>query len=290
MQGKVRDWLKKRQVILQFSLLLLISLIIVFVSRPFYRNEMTGAGFYITTLFDRAASESGEKVEVIGDQLLSRKQMKKKIQLLEEKVESLEQLIASSADKDNRVFLNNKNNADLNLINQNEDYLSFNAVSADIMARNPDPFSDSLIISAGSYKNIKNNQAVVAVTDNQVALVGRIVLVTPWSASIRPIYHSRSSIGSRLKKERYEGILKGQGDPSRPLDLSYLNKNAQKILNSGDVVITSGLSSIYPAGIDIGRISTIKRNILGPVLDLEVIPLVNFDKLETVYVLTEKSE
>ena len=52
-----------------------------------------------------------------------------------------------------------------------------------------------------------------------------------------------------------------------------------------DKLITAGVGGIYPKGIKVGMITDITKENFGMTLSIEVIPSVDFDKLEEVLVL-----
>lgn len=53
----------------------------------------------------------------------------------------------------------------------------------------------------------------------------------------------------------------------------------------GDKLITAGVGGIYPKGIKVGMITNITKENFGMTLSVEVVPSVDFDKLEEVLVL-----
>jgi len=53
----------------------------------------------------------------------------------------------------------------------------------------------------------------------------------------------------------------------------------------GDKLITAGVGGIYPKGIKVGMITDVTKENFGMTLSIEVIPSVDFDKLEEVLVL-----
>jgi rod shape-determining protein MreC len=53
----------------------------------------------------------------------------------------------------------------------------------------------------------------------------------------------------------------------------------------GDKLITAGVGGIYPKGVKVGMITDITKENFGMTLSIEVIPSVDFDKLEEVLVL-----
>jgi rod shape-determining protein MreC len=54
----------------------------------------------------------------------------------------------------------------------------------------------------------------------------------------------------------------------------------------GDKLITAGVGGIYPKGLKVGMITDITKENFGMTLSIEVVPSVDFDKLEEVLVLT----
>jgi cell shape-determining protein MreC len=89
-----------------------------------------------------------------------------------------------------------------------------------------------------------------------------------------------------------EGIV---GHPATGSDVLILDgvKVDQKV-RVGDSIITSGwrrpdLSSLYPARISIGQISSFSRTDVDPTIQIQVQPTVDFSSLEAVVVLIPKN-
>lgn len=57
----------------------------------------------------------------------------------------------------------------------------------------------------------------------------------------------------------------------------------------GDKLITAGVGGIYPKGVKVGMITDISKENFGMTLSIEVVPSVDFDKLEEVLVLIPAS-
>ena len=72
--------------------------------------------------------------------------------------------------------------------------------------------------------------------------------------------------------------------------LKYVKKRARTEIRYGDLLITSGMSSIYPEGIYIGRVRTIGAKEYESTLALTVEPIIDFSKLEYVFVLRQENE
>jgi rod shape-determining protein MreC len=70
--------------------------------------------------------------------------------------------------------------------------------------------------------------------------------------------------------------------------LKYITKNEP--IEVGDKLITAGVGGIYPKGIKVGMITDISKENFGMTLSIEVIPSVDFHKLEEVLVLIPSEE
>jgi len=275
---KIKEWLYKKRSSLQFLFLLLLSLIMIFASREYYRKEFVGFTFYITSIFQRVADSSETTAEKWGGNLLSRKELIKKNRELEEKNNELNLTLVEFSTIENQLFL-------LKQKCKNEKIIKQKSIATELMAQSADPFGDSLIINRGSIAGVKKDAPVIAIQDNKISLVGKISTVTPYSASIRPLYHSQIQIGARLKELRYEGIVKGSGSSHNELKMFYVDEKAGNRIKVQDSVITSGLSSIYPPGIIIGKVIKMEEDLESPSLNLLIKPETDFSRLETLFVL-----
>jgi rod shape-determining protein MreC len=70
--------------------------------------------------------------------------------------------------------------------------------------------------------------------------------------------------------------------------LKYVTRNEP--VEVGDKLITAGVGGIYPRGIKVGMITDITKENFGMTLSIEVMPSVEFDKLEEVLVLIDPND
>ncbi len=165
------------------------------------------------------------------------------------------------------------------------DTLKYSYIPAEVIARDPiNPFQ-GIIINRGNVHGIEKGQTVVAFHEGKEGLVGRIVMVGPLSAQIMPITDHDSFIAARLLTSRYQGLVRGLRDDSEVLGLDYVKKRARRDIQYGDLIVTSGLNSIFPKDIYIGKLITINSKDWETSLTLELEPIVDFSKLEYVYIL-----
>ena len=152
--------------------------------------------------------------------------------------------------------------------------------AAAIIARSANNWSKTLIINVGESDGIQRGMPVIT----PYGLVGRINSVSLNSSQVSLITDREMAIGVILQRSREtNGIVEGTGDSNQ---LRMNNIPYYSSVEKNDRVITSGLSSTYPKGIDVGIIERVNAEPSGLLLSAEVKPTVNFDRLEEVLVIT----
>jgi rod shape-determining protein MreC len=167
---------------------------------------------------------------------------------------------------------------------------SHSLVAARIVAKDPGNLYSTFILDKGAAHGIRKNQAVIAYQDGLEGLVGRIIEVSRSSCLVIPIFDSASYIGVRMDRSRYEGLAIGSGSDELPLVVQYVKKRARDEIQFGDLVITSGLQSLYPAGIKVGRVSKLRILDYLASMELEIEPIIDFSRLEFVFVISQNNE
>lgn len=158
--------------------------------------------------------------------------------------------------------------------------------SAEIIAQDPGNIFTTFVVNKGSIHGIERNMPVLAFQDGFQGLVGKISELSTYTSKITLIIDDLSYVAARLLESRYDGLINGNGSRHGNMIMNYVSKNAYKTITEGDLVISSGLQSLYPNGIYIGRIRDIKIPEWQTSLVLEIEPVIDFSKLEHVLILT----
>ena len=82
-------------------------------------------------------------------------------------------------------------------------------------------------------------------------------------------------------ESRSQGVIAGEGSPK--LKMSYLELDGGARVE--EMVLTSGMTGLFPKGIKIGKITEIQRESDSLHLEAEVEPFVRLSKLEEVLCL-----
>ncbi|MFN2150119.1 MAG: rod shape-determining protein MreC [Anaerolineales bacterium] len=157
-------------------------------------------------------------------------------------------------------------------------YPEYEYVGASVIGRDPSPFLQYVIINRGSDDGLRRGMPVVT----QQGLVGRISRVTAAAANVQLITDPATSINVRLQPSRDRAVLLGSitGD----LTLDFIPQEAN--VNPGDLVLTSGFGGNYPPNILIGQVTGVRSQDFDLFQSGSVQPVVDFEQLEIVLVVT----
>jgi rod shape-determining protein MreC len=160
---------------------------------------------------------------------------------------------------------------------------------AEIIGRDPDNLFSAFVINKGKRDGVAYNMAVIAFQDGVQALAGKVVQAGQFESLVMPVYDSSSFVPARFASSRYEGLVEGQGKIEYPLVMRLISKRARDDVHFGDMVITSGIGggygTIYPAGINIGRVSRILYKEDETSMEVELETALDFSRLEYVFVI-----
>ena len=159
-------------------------------------------------------------------------------------------------------------------------YSDYKTVAANVISRDISNYSKTIVINVGKKNGVKENMTVIA----SEGLVGYVISVTDSTSKVQTIVDSSSNTSSILSTTRDSVICKGMLGENSSLKAVYIPTDAT--VASGDVVETSGLGGIFPKGIYIGKVTKVvnTNNLVDRYAIVET--AVNYNKLETVLVIT----
>lgn len=142
---------------------------------------------------------------------------------------------------------------------------------------------DNLItIDAGEADGIHEEMGVVCGT----GLVGIVYRTSKHFSVILPLLNSHSHISCRLRGSEYFGHLTWDGGNPLFAQLDDIPRHAR--FNIGDIVETSGFSSVFPPGIFVGKVDAIGNSDDGLSYKLRVHLATDFATLQDVCVVAQQ--
>ena len=167
-------------------------------------------------------------------------------------------------------------------LNLTKKYGEYKTIPGYVINKDISNYSKTMIINIGKKDGVEENMTVIG----NEGLVGHVVSVTDSTAKVQTIIDTASSVSSTMSTTKEAIVCKGTLDDKSLLKAMYIPTNSNVI--QGDSIETSGLGGIYPKGIHIGTIKKVNntQNMTDRYALVEA--AVNFDKLDTVLVITNK--
>lgn len=123
---------------------------------------------------------------------------------------------------------------------------------AQILYTARDPFSRRVIVDKGQQSGIVAGQPAI----DEVGVVGQVTRVFPFSAEITLITDKDQAVPIQIVRSGQRSVVFGLGNGQ--LELRYMPANAD--VQVGDVLVTSGLDSIYLPGFPVAKVINIERD------------------------------
>ncbi len=147
-----------------------------------------------------------------------------------------------------------------------------------VIGRDPSIVVDRLLLDVGEQQGIRPGMPVVTET----GLVGQIIQVYKTTSVVLPITAPESAVNAIVQSSRLTGVVRGQRSGSLVMDYIPLDTPVEV----GDLVLTSGLGSVFPPKLVIGQVTAVERHDYDVFQRAFIRPTVDFRRLEQVLVLT----
>ena len=144
-------------------------------------------------------------------------------------------------------------------------------IVGDIMDVDLDAFRARVLVDKGAGDGVFVGQAVL----DAGGVFGQVARVEQLTSEVILISDPTHAIPVQINRNGLRTIAVGTGDSSR-LKLPYLPTSADVI--AGDLLVTSGLGGVFPAGYPVGTIAEVKRDPAQSLADVDVRPAASLDR------------
>lgn len=127
---------------------------------------------------------------------------------------------------------------------------------AEVLYDARDASSRKIILNRGSNSDVSLGLPVI---DNQ-GVVGQVTRVFPFTSEVTLLTDKDQAIPVQLLRNGLRSVAYGRGKIGS-LELRFTAPNAD--IKVGDIVVTSGLDGIYPAGLAVARVTQVDSNANG---------------------------
>ena len=173
------------------------------------------------------------------------------------------------------------------MFNYSEAHKNYNYLGCNIVGYSGGNISNGYIIDKGTNDGIKKDMIVIT----PAGLVGKVTKSEGNHSIVQTILNENIAVASMVESTRETtGILQG-ATSNKNKNLTILsNIPIESEIKEGDVILTSGLGTMYPQEIRIGEVVSVEIDSVGIMKKAVVKPYVDFNKLEELFIVIPKEE
>jgi len=193
--------------------------------------------------------QPGEVLSVIGTYFQSLNQAQKNLQAAELKM--LQQSLRSQQVEQLQI-----ENQNLRLLMDLQASIAVSFQTAEVLFDVPDPYNQRIVIDRGQLKNVALGSPVI----DAGGVVGQVTRVYPLTSEVTLLTDRNQSIHVLNSRTGARNITSGDVMAGQPMiELKFVPASAD--VKEGDLLTTSGIDGVYPAGLQVARISHIERRV-----------------------------
>lgn len=156
------------------------------------------------------------------------------------------------------------------------------SVAARIISGSTDSWSSTVTLDKGSSSGLGAGMPVTTSS----GVIGQIVSCSATTSTVRLLSDESSSISAMIQSSRAQGMLSGSASGEVRLELVSTGQE----VDTGDVIVTSGLGGVFPKGLPIGEVASVTSNPGDLYLDIVVELYADTTRSEEVLVITSLTE
>ena len=129
-------------------------------------------------------------------------------------------------------------------------FVQYTYLPARVVKNSVSRVNNTLTLNRGGRHGVRPNSGVVSAQ----GVVGVVRNVTGYYSDVMSMLHQQSSISVRLSGSDYFGSVVWRDPDPQMANLEEVPKHA--VLRTGDRVLTSGYSTLFPEGLPVGTVDT----------------------------------
>lgn len=162
------------------------------------------------------------------------------------------------------------------------DRLPLTTLTGEIIGREGGGWARSLTVNRGRTDGIAQQMPAIV----PEGLVGRVAQVRMGASVVQLLNDPTSTVGAVVQRTRTAGLI--EGEPSGGLRFKFMARDGADV-TPGDLIVTSGVGTLFPKGIPVGRVTAIEDKGSALFHFAVVAPAVDFARVEEVLLLTGQS-
>lgn len=141
-----------------------------------------------------------------------------------------------------------------------------------------------LTLDVGTADSVEVDMAVI----DERGVLGKVVLVSEHYARVMPYLNTDLRIPSKIQPLQAFGIVRWEGGAADRLRIDHVVKTEP--VKSGQLVVTSGYSGVFPAGLAVGVVDSVSSRTGRNELSVTVTPAASLSTAEHAFVILRKPD
>lgn len=152
---------------------------------------------------------------------------------------------------------------------------------AEVLFEAADPYTQRLVLSKGAQHGIVQGSPVI----DDSGVLGQITRVYPLTSEVTLLINRDHATPVLNVRTGVRSVAYGDSNTSQGgfLELRFISANADIVV--GDLLTTSGIDGVYPAGLPVARLETIERQVASTFARVTAKPVAKLAGLKYVMVL-----
>ena len=169
-------------------------------------------------------------------------------------------------------------NAHLRSLFQSRERVPVKSVMGEILYDTRDMFTRKIVLDRGSQNGITPGQPVI----DDIGVVGQVTRVFPFTSEVTLLTDKDQAIPVQVLRNGLRSVAYGRGQ-SGLLDLRFMAANAD--VQTGDVLVTSGIDGVYPPGLAVAKVVQVENSTAGVFGRIVCQPLAGIDRNKQLLIL-----
>ena len=158
------------------------------------------------------------------------------------------------------------------------EHLPVQSMMSEILYDARDPSTRKVVLDRGLRQGVALGLPVI---DN-AGVVGQVTRVFPFTSEVTLLTDKEQAIPVQVLRNGLRSVAYGRGQ-SGLLDLRFMAPNAD--IQIGDVLITSGMDGVYPAGLAVAKVVQVENSAAGAFGRVVCQPLAGIDRNRQLLIL-----
>jgi rod shape-determining protein MreC len=159
----------------------------------------------------------------------------------------------------------------LKALRENTAGVAHKFIVGDVMDVDLDAFRARITVDKGARDGVFVGQAVL----DEGGVFGQVSRVSELTCEVILISDATHAIPAQVNRNGLRTVVLGSGDPNH-LRLPYVSTAADIV--KGDLLVTSGLGGVFPAGYPVGTVTEVRRDPAASLAEVDVQPTAALDR------------